>query len=151
MDVNGHAAASTNLFYFFGRICISVYDLQQDHAPRIRDDLSDIVAPQLEQATKQLNKRLSVLSRPNCIKPNDRRFDSQLSLELFVKRQTITVGGNEFNLAIVGGSSSNGRGPLSDYELQPTVLIERHAITESAIGEALVQYVKRAVLPIMKN
>lgn len=146
-----HATADINLFSFFGRICISVYNLEENHSPVLRDDLSNLVSPRLEQETKQLNKWLAVLSRPNCIKPNDRRFQSQLMLELFVKRQNIQIDGDEFKVAIVGGSSSNGKGRLSDYELQPIVIVKRQPIEESSIAETLFLYVKRVVLPIMKN
>ena len=144
------AFASTNFFQFYTQICITVYELHQDHQHKVRDDLSRVVAPELERATKQINKWISVKSRPDCIQASDKYFEKVLSFELFIKRQTIEIQRKAMHLAVVGGSSSNGRGPFSDYELQPLVLLDSAPVDGDRIAQALTQYVLRVVLPVMK-
>ena len=148
---NERLAADQNLFLFYSRICITVYDLQQDRKYKIRDDLSDAIAPNLDSEAKQINKWVSVSSRPSCRKPNERNFDRQLSLELFVKRQEIVINGDQFQLAVVGGSSSNARGALSDYELQPIILIDKQEASDEVLRSALSRYVERVVMTLMKQ
>ena len=48
------------------------------------------------------------------------------------------------------GHLSNGRGPFSDYELQPLVLLDSAPVDGDRIAQALTQYVLRVVLPVMK-
>jgi hypothetical protein len=145
------AVASTNVFQFYSQICISVYELHEDHKYKIRDDLSREVSSELEREIRKINKWISVAPHSRCIKPSDKRFDKVMQFELFAKQQALNLDNDVVTVVIVGGSSSNARGPFSDYELQPIVLLNRSPIDDVRIKDALTQYVKRVILPVLKG
>jgi len=142
--------SSTPHLSSYGTICISVFDLTDSHKYRVRDDISDRIAPTLNERTQKLARRIRILSRPNCLKPNQYRYSQQISLEMFVKRQVLTISGKQYNVVVVGGSSSNAQGVLSDYELQPILLVRDSQIPDDDIEKSLSEYVDTRVLSLMR-
>jgi hypothetical protein len=147
----GSLNASPKLFQFFGRICLVIYDLHSDHNYRLRDDMAARIAPQLEEAAKAKNRFMTVRPRQHCTQPHEQGVAQQLMMELYVKRQKTNAMGDELNFVIVGGSSPNAGDVLSEYELQPTVLVERGQIPDSDIERAFVEYVERNVISLIER
>jgi hypothetical protein len=117
------AAASPQIFQFFGRICLNVHELREDHKSTIRDDLAEAIARPLNASAKRRNRNMVVSARESCLSPDNEGYSRQMMVELYAKRQVIQLDGKTQYLTIVGGSSPNARGELSEYELQPIVLI----------------------------
>jgi len=69
---------------------------------------------------------------------------------MFVKRQVLTISGKQYNVVVVGGSSSNAQGVLSDYELQPILLVRDSQIPDDDIEKSLSEYVDTRVLSLMR-
>ncbi len=67
-------------------------------------------------------------------------------VELYAKRQVIQIDGNTQHLTIVGGSSPNGRGEFSEYEVQPIVVIDDNDIADTRIVRNLTDFVERAIM-----
>jgi hypothetical protein len=145
------ANASLRFFQFYGSICLTVYDVRSNYEAKVRDDIAESLAPVLDQEAKARNKWQHVRPRANCLRPDDQSYSRQLMFEAFVKRQVATVEGQNMNLAIVGGSSPNGRGPLSDVQLQPIVIIQKDAIPDEAVIRAIQQYVETRVIELIGN
>lgn len=146
-----HANATTSAFSGYTSICLSIFDLTRDHDFKFRDDISDRIAPVLDKKAHDLLTRMRVYSRPACARPSEFKYPSQISLELSVKRQTLSVDEKQYNVAVIGGSSSNVRAPLSDYELQPIILIQTTSLSDDVVEKALADYVETRVLSLIKK
>jgi hypothetical protein len=149
--VAGRADASPKLFQFFGRICLVVYDLHGDRNYVLRDDMAARIASPLEEAAKAKNRFMRVRPRPECTQPHEEGVAQQLIMELYAKRQKVQVMGRELNLIVVGGSSPNGRDVLSEYELQPTILLQREQVSDRDIERALLEFVERNVISLIEK
>ena len=86
----------------------------------------------------------------NCIQPSAPGYRDQISLELSIKRQKLPINGEEYFVTVLGGASSNARGPLSAYELQPILRIGKMRLDDTAAISALTEYVDRTVVLMMK-
>jgi len=140
------AASAPQIFQFFGRICLSVHELREDHNSTIRDDLAKAIAQPLNASARTRNKNMIVSSRESCLRPDDEGYSRQLMVELYAKRQVIQIDGNTQHLTIVGGSSPNGRGEFSEYEVQPIVVIDDNDIADTRIVRNLTDFVERAIM-----
>src|SRR6267378_7982503 len=81
------ATASPQIFQFFGRICLSVHELHEDHKSTIRDDLAKAITQPLNESARARNKNMTVSSRESCLKPDDEGYSRQLMVELYAKQQ----------------------------------------------------------------
>jgi hypothetical protein len=138
------AKAEQRLSAFFSHICIWTFDLAEGADLQTRTDLAERVAnavrPKVVAAGRGTERK--VWAAPNCIKADQPGFDRQLSLNLSVKRQKVTLDGVPWNLVIVGGVSTNGL--LQDRELQPVVILQKDSISDDSIVDALVSFVDAA-------
>jgi hypothetical protein len=145
------AKADQRLSAFFSHICIWTFDLAEDSSLQTRTDLAERVAdairPKVEAAVR--NTKRKVWAAPNCIKADQPGFDMQLSLNLSVKRQKVTLDSQVWNLVVAGGVSTNGL--IQDREVQPVVLLQRENISEDGIIDALVSFVDRVVVTALRR
>lgn len=136
------ARASTEIFSSYNRICLLIFDLQADRQYKLRDEIGSEMVPALQDyISKHRVPVQSVTSRPNCLPPESRMYGRQILFELYVNRQILNIKGDRMHVAVVSGASSNARGVLSHYELQPTIVVDSSEISDSAIKAALIQFV----------
>jgi hypothetical protein len=144
------AGAALKFFQFFGRMCVTVYDLQENHRPALRDDYAATIAPQLNDAASLLLKGMVVAARPKCVRPNQPSFPKQLMVELSVKRLKSEYQGTSLSVAVIGGEAPNMRGPLSEKGLMPVVILRTGEIDDATIEEALVSFFNSTVLDLLR-
>jgi uncharacterized protein len=144
------ADASPSWYSLYEPICIHVSDLTADQAVTTRNDLAERVAGAVHVRIEAIERRGRKVSwEPRCIKPDQAGFDRQLMLDLSVKRQHLRLEGGDWNLAIAGGVSPSGF--LADNQSQPVVLFEQDAISDDAVVDALVRFVDRTIVAVLKQ
>jgi hypothetical protein len=144
------AAANTLSLSTYNAICISVSDATQTQQFKFRDDIANSIAPRLDMLAQHIRKRMRIYSRPSCRKPGAFGYLNQISLELAIYRQRLSLDGKIYNAAIIGGASSNAQGPLMAYELQPVLLIQVDEPSNDSIANALSEFVETRVLTLLK-
>jgi hypothetical protein len=146
LGVKDSVLASTELFYYYNRLCVSVIDLRDDHKYTFRDDLGSALISQLRQFATQASFRIAIESRQQCQKPDDPGYARQMRLDLSIKRQIAELDGAKKHIVVIDGSSPNAQGALSAYELMPIVIIQDSPIEEREILKILAEFTHKKVL-----
>jgi hypothetical protein len=113
-----------------------------------RNDLAKRVRDVVRIKVEELRSARSVWAEPDCIKPNQPGFDSQLVLKLSVKRLKIKVMGRDWNLVIVGGVSADGL--FADMALQPVVILQEDSASDDIVVDALVEFLDRTLMAALR-
>ncbi len=143
----GHAGVP--LGSLFWHVCVSVDELVQDTQPRPRSDLAASVGKAIQIKVDAVERGRRVLAEPECIRGDDPGSDRQLKMALSIKRQTINVKGEDWNLAFAGGASLNGLFQERDY--LPSVILQRDALTDEQLVSALTDFVDRSVVEAVRR
>jgi hypothetical protein len=144
-----NAHASTSLASLFQSVCVSVYDLAHDREARLRTDLADQVVSGVQTKIHMVEQDRSVKADPRCIKEGQPGFERQLLLKLSIKRQSVSIRGQEWNAAVAGGVSPDGFFQERDY--QPTLIVQREPISDERVVKALIDFVDRSVIEAIRR
>jgi hypothetical protein len=140
--------ASLPVSSLFRSICIDVFDLAPGGNSKVREDIAERVSNAVRVNVASVDLDRKVRAEPNCTKYGQPGFGRQLMLWLSAKRQKIKVDGRDWNVIVAGGVSTDGL--FQDRELQPVIVLQQDDVSDDRIVEALVEFVDRGVVTVLR-
>jgi len=144
------ATASLSVTSLFWHVCIYVSELEEDLTYRDRNDLAAQVVSAIQIKVQVVSPGRIVRALPNCIiKADQPGYDRQLMLMLSVKRQTTKVDGQDRNVVVAGGVSTDGL--FQDRHQQPVVIVQKEPVSDDDVVKALIAFVDRAIVEALRR
>jgi hypothetical protein len=145
------STASMRRTSLFGSICMFATELSGSTALQARGEFAERVSAVIRNKLIAIDPgtKRRVAAAPNCLRINEPGFDRELKLMLSIKRQTVKLGGDDWNVVVASGVSLDGL--YQDREVQPTILIKQNTISDDMVVDALIEYVDRTIVAELRE
>ncbi|MEH2546582.1 hypothetical protein V1283_003227 [Bradyrhizobium sp. AZCC 2262] len=114
------------------------------------NELAAQVGSAIQNKVQVVSPGRIVRALPNCIiKADQPGYDRQLMLMLSVKRQTTKVDGQDRNVVVAGGLSTDGL--FQDRHQQPVVIVQKERVSDDDAVKALIEFVDRTIVKALRR